>query len=131
MQAPSDGNYRDEEYMKQLQREMLARFMNETKQKFDVEAMTRVGIFVDYAMKIRLMIALKIVRVFQAAMMYWTVVECVMMIQPMIVHKTVWVSGVAMIYVAVPIQKRSILMSWQRLMMVPASMTLVSSMSSG
>ncbi len=43
LQDPSDGNYRDEEYMKQLQREMLARFMNETKQNFDVEAMTRVG----------------------------------------------------------------------------------------
>ncbi len=43
LQDPSDGNYRDEEYMKQLQREMLARFMNETKRNFNVEAMTGVG----------------------------------------------------------------------------------------
>ena len=61
---------------------------------------------VRHAMMIHQMIAPKIVRVFQAEMLYWIVVECVMMIPPMIAHKTVWVSGVAMISAGVPILKR-------------------------
>jgi hypothetical protein len=43
LQDPSDGNYRDDEYMKELQRQALARFMNDAKQNFSVEAMTKVG----------------------------------------------------------------------------------------
>jgi hypothetical protein len=43
LQDPSDGNYRDDEYMKELQRKALARFMNEAKHSFTVEAMTKVG----------------------------------------------------------------------------------------
>ena len=43
LQDPSDGNYRDDEYMKELQRQALARFMNDAKQNFTAEAMTKVG----------------------------------------------------------------------------------------
>ena len=43
LQDPSGGNYRDEEWFLELQRQGLARFMQEMKQNFSVEAMTQLG----------------------------------------------------------------------------------------
>ncbi len=43
LQDPSGGNYRDEEWFLELQRQGLARFMQEMKQNFSVEAMTKLG----------------------------------------------------------------------------------------